>query len=289
MQGCKYGCNELGKVLYKGKWEDCPLHSIKKQRIIIEEKMPNGESVYDALLIPEHMRGKWVQDSDEVVDEMRERGILKYYTEKSVSSVRKVLEDIYIGLAIDGKNYKESVYIYPGQMDIDRWVYTVQRIGVEKGYSVVPMISVNDLHGLVELQGYPEIEIRKEEYEEVIQRLQHRNRVAAVGADWYIRTGKSYVEYLRAGVLFIKDTESSTVESLRVLKGVLEERGSRGLVTYVIGSQYVRDNRGGIIDEVGMESMRYKKLNLVQLGTKKFEGVENKSRGTGPTLVDYGI
>ena len=265
-QGCPHGCNAAGKYLFKGEWYPCPIHGIQKETILNSGILPDGSSIYDVLRIPEEYKDEFVDNIDRLFD--KEEG-LKYCTLDSIRSVKSILLTLYNMITVDKSLYPCSLYIYSSMVDLKPWVYTLQRYAIEEGLSVLPLTTVNEISGIVALQDYPAYQIRDAKDISIINKL---NRVAAIGADWYLQTGLSYVDYLRASLVFIYDDGASSINNLKVFGGFLEERARRGLPTYVISTVFLNDNRLFLINEKGEKTRRLSKLTPYQIISKRYAG-----------------
>ncbi len=268
-QDCKHGCNSLGQVLFKGQWIPCPVHGIKKDIILRGGVLPDGSSIYDVLKIPKEYKGEWVEDETllfkgEDVDEG-----LKYCTAESIDALKGILQTMYNAVAIDKGLYPVSVYLYGSMVDLKPWIYTLQRIGMENGMSVLPLTSVNELAGIIALQDYPTFHI-KDEYD--IALISQYNRVAAIGADWFLQTQLSYVDYLRASLVFISDDNATSPNNLKVLAGFVEERARRGLPTYVVSSTFLGIDRSFLSNTKGQLKYSLSKLTPYQIVSKRVAG-----------------
>lgn len=243
--GCPHGCNSLGQILFKGKWEPCPIHGPKGSSLLLDGKLPNGDNLFDILRIPleyreyrdnknKEMADCWVTN---VSNMFTNTDITNNCIRDSVRQLREVMEDMYNVLAIEDNLYMNSLYFYanPNLLDLKPFAYTIQRVAFEKNMSVLPATTINNLCGLLALQGYASIPIRNESD---ISYISGFNRLAGEGADWYYRTKLTYSDYLRASVCVIFDNGGTLDENLPMFAGFLEERGQRDLPTYVFSTTY---------------------------------------------------
>ena len=265
-QGCPHGCNSAGQYLFKGEWYPCPVHGIRRETILKSGILPDGTSIYDALRIPEEYKHEWVDNIDKVFD--KEEG-LKYCTIDSIRSVKNILLTLYNMITVEKSLYPYSLYIYSSMVDIKPWIFTLQRYALEEGLSVLPLTTINEISGIVALQDYPTYQIRDAQDIAIINKL---NRVAALGADWFLQTGLSYVDYLRASLVFILDDGATSSNNIKVFSGFLEERARRGLPTYVISSTFLSDNRNMLVNERNEKTKRLSKLTPYQIMSKRFAG-----------------
>lgn len=268
-QECPHGCNSLGQILFKGAWNPCPIHGIKKDIILRGGTLPDGTSIYDVLRIPKEYKGEWIEDEEllfkgEEVDEG-----LKYCTVGSIKALKSILQTVYNTVAIEKGVYPVSLYLYGSMVDLKPWVYTLQRIGMENGMSVLPTTSVNELAGIIALQDYPTFDIRDEHDIAILSKY---NRSAAIGADWFLQTQLSYVDYLRASLVFIFDDGATSQNNLKVLAGFIEERARRGLPTYVVSTTFLGVDRKFLSNIKGQMKYSLSKLTAYQLVSKRIAG-----------------
>lgn len=252
--GCPHGCNSLGQILLKGKWVPCPIHGKKSDILLDDGKLPNGASLYDLLNIPIEYRGHWVTDISRL---FLNEDISKNCVKDSVAQLKYMLETLYNVIAIEDNIYMNSLYFYANQnlLDLKPYMYTLQRIAFEKNMSVLPAISMTDLSGLLAFQEYSSISVNNETDVEYITKL---NRLAGQGADWYLRTGLSYTDYLRCSLCFVIDNRATMENHLNIFSGFLEERSRRGLPTYVFSTAYFDSKR---------ENLFYDKSNIRKLSS----------------------
>ena len=239
-------------LLIKGNWVPCPIHGKKSDILLDDGKLPNGESLYDLLQIPYEYRGNWVTDISRL---FLNDDISKNCVKDSVAQLKYMLETLYNVIAIEDNIYMNSLFFYanPNLLDLKPYMYTLQRIAFEKNMSVLPAISITDLAGLLAFQEYSSIQVRNESDVEYITKL---NRLAGQGADWYLRTGLSYTDYLRCSLCFVIDNNATIENNLRIFSGFLEERSRRGLPTYVFSTAYLDNKR---------ENLFYDKCNIRRL------------------------
>ena len=271
-QGCPHGCNSLGQYLFKGKWYPCPIHGIQKDTILKSGRLPDGTSIYDALKIPREYENEWVENLDKVFG--KEEG-LKYCTFESIASVKNILLTLYNMITVERLLYPRSLYIYSSMVDLKGWVFTLQRYALQEGLSVLPLTSINELAGIVALQDFPTYQVRDAKDIAIINKM---NRVAAIGADWYLQTGLSYVDYLRASLVVFTDDGATSPNNLKVFAGFLEERARRGLPTYVISTVFLNETRSNLVNVKGEKTRSLSKLTPYQIISKRFAG---KTASTG--------
>lgn len=266
MDNCQHGCNANGEYLWKGAWYPCPIHgksSITKEVKLKGGVLPNGESIYSKLKIPMSYSNPsdWVEKVDDVF-----RGVegLVHITDESQYALKDIMGKIYRSIVDDRGVYPLSVYLYGSMVDLKPWVFTMQRIAIEQKMSVLPATTINDLGGLIQLLNY-NIDIRDEQS---ISWLAKENMTAAQGADWYLQTGLSYVDYLRASLVFILDDGATSIPNLKLLQGFLAERSRRDLPTYVVSSVYLDRNREPLSNK-GSTRYRFSHLTPYLLVSKK--------------------
>jgi hypothetical protein len=229
----------MGLILIRGKWEPCPIHGKKSDILLDDGRLPNGESLYDLLHIPVEYRGHWVTDISRL---FLNEDITKNCVKDSVAQLKYMLETLYNVIAIEDNIYMNSLFFYSNQnlLDLKPYMYTLQRIAFEKNMSVLPAISMVDLAGLLAFQEFSSISVRDESDVEYITKL---NRLAGQGADWYLRTGLTYTDYLRCSLCFVIDNRATMDTHLNIFSGFLEERSRRGLPTYVFSTNVFDQKR----------------------------------------------
>ena len=297
-ENCPYGCNSLGQVLFKGKWAPCPIHGKKKDIFLTDGKLPDGKSLYDVLQIPVEYQGYWVNDISRL---FLNEDIQEYCFKESIQQLKYILETLYNVIAVENNIYLNSLYIYanPNLLDLKSYVYTIQRIAFENNLSVLPATSINDLAGLLALQDYSSIKVSDDSDIYYISKM---NRLAGQGADWNLRTGLTYTDYLRCSICVIFDNSSTLENNLRIFSGFLEERGRRGLPTYVFSTSFFDMKRENLLyDKSGKRKLTsltpYLLMGKNQESYAREHGwLKNKSNvdvGTphslvhGYTLVDF--
>lgn len=251
-QGCPHGCNSLGQILFKGKWAPCPIHGKKENNLFSDGKLPNGANLYDILQIPYEYQGQWVSDISRM---FLNEDIVSNCLKDSVSQLKYILETLYNVIAVENNLYLNSLYLYanPQLVDLKYFAFTIQRIAFENNLSVLPATTINSLCGLLALQDYSSISINNDSDISYVSKL---NRLAGEGADWHYRTKLTYSDYLRCSVCVIFDNSSSLDGNLRMFSGFLEERGRRGLPTYVFSTSFLDSKRENLFyDKTGKRKL----------------------------------
>lgn len=249
---CPHGCNSLGQILVKGKWLPCPIHGKKVDLFLENGQLPDGKSLYELLQIPIEYQGDWVKDISRLfLNEV----IIENCFKDSISQLKWILETLYNTLSVENNLYLNSLYIYanPLLLDLKNYVFTIQRVAFENGMSVLPAISVNDLSGLLALQGYSGINIKKESDVDYISEI---DRLAGEGAEWHLRTGLTYTDYLKCSVCIVFDNKATLMNNLSMFSGFLEERARRGLPTYVFSTTFFDVKRENLLyDKTGRRKL----------------------------------
>lgn len=229
---CEHGCNPLGQYLYRGEWYPCPIHGHMTARDLRDGVTEEGQDIYEYMRVPKAFRYNWREDTDAYFEGVEG---LKNCNPETVGKLKYIMGEIYNSIAIERRVPEESLYIYGSMINMREWMYMVQRVGLEKCMEVVPALTANELAGVVALQDYPTKAIRTEDDVKVIGGY---NRLAAIGADIYLKTGKSYKDYINSDLCFIIETTATSRGIQKVLAGFVEERGLMGKGTYVLGSSY---------------------------------------------------
>ena len=296
--GCPHGCNSLGQVLFKGRWEPCPIHGKKESSLLLDGKLPNGSSLYDILQIPYEYQGQWITDISRlfVNDDINVN-----CSKDSVIQLKYVLETLMNTVAVDNNIYMNSLFVYanPNLLDLKSYIYTLQRIAFENNISVLPATSINTICGLLALQDYSSIQINSEADINFVSNL---NRQAGEGADWNYRTKLTYSDYLRSSICIILDNSTTTDGNLRVFSGFLEERAQRNLPTYVFSTVFFDNKRESLLyDKNGTRKLsklnpylllgRTQEAKARESGWFKNKGnissIENSNYVSGYTLMDF--
>ena len=148
-------CGGKGKVIDRltGKWVNCPkcYSAIKEAQnsvvgVDIETEAKTSD-VMDRLHIPKIYRE--IKYSEDIMRSHGQDYILNDVT-ALIDICNRIRDDLLCGeLPIN------SYYIHcPAVLDIDLWVYTLQRIAISKNISTVPYISVNELAKYITDNGY---------------------------------------------------------------------------------------------------------------------------------------
>ena len=258
--GCPHGCNSLGKILIRGKWEPCPIHGKRQESNILggEVVFSNGVNALDVLHIPMEYRNRIGVDYLDTARLFLNEDIQKNCLKESVSQLQYMLETLRNLIATefdrDGVNdelkapnlYMHSLYFYanPILADLKPFLYSLLCVCFEKNLGVLPVISINDLAGLIEFQDYSQFGV----YDvEDVAFISKQNRLAGLGADFYLKTGLTLTDYLKCSFCFVLDTNMTTKGGLRSFKGFLEERANRGLPTYVFSTAYFDRERENLL------------------------------------------
>lgn len=248
---CPYSCNSLGQVFFNGEWQPCPLHG-KKSDILLDGKLPDGSNIFDLLKIPVEYENNWVS---EVGLLFKNEDISLNCSLSFSAALQNLLETLLNVISIENNIYMESIYVYanPKLLDLKPYVYTLQRIAFENNIGVLPAVNVNDLCGLMALQDYSNMRISDDED---VMYISKQNRLAGEGADWYLRTGLTYTDYLRCSLCFVFDNSATTQGNLRTFSGFIEERARRGLPTYVFSTAYFDNIRESLFfDKFGRRKL----------------------------------
>ena len=242
--GCPHNCNSLGLILLRGEWKPCPIHGKRQESNILagEVVLSNGVNAFDVLQIPVEYRNKIGNDYLDTARLFLNEDIQKNCLKESVSQLQDMLDTLKNVIAVEENLYMHSLFFYanPNLADLKPFLYSLLCICFEKNLGVLPVISLNDLAGLTEFQDYSQYGV----YDEGdVAFITKQNRLAGLGADFYLRTGLTLTDYLKCSFCFVMDTNTTTKGGLKSFKGFLEERANRGLPTYVFSSAYFDNER----------------------------------------------
>lgn len=139
-------CGGTKRILnpHNGRWVSCPLccSAVEEAKVVIDESIDTPQSsVLDDLNIPTIYQ-KMKYDSS----------ILFYnksassYSADSVKNSVTICDTIYHRI-YSNELFMQSVYIhFPPAIDGNLWVYSLQKIAVERGISTLPYITLNELN-----------------------------------------------------------------------------------------------------------------------------------------------
>lgn len=253
---CPYGCNIDGQYLTgKGVLTNCPYHyeEIEKKRLLGGSSAGLKE-VKKYLRIPLKYREKY----KEIKEIYKVEGI-QYISPQTIQEQKEYLETTLSRVGIDGEYPTQSAYLYGSMVDLLPWVYALQSMGLRRGLTTVPLVTLGELSGMEALMGENTYGM-KDTVD--IQRIE--NKLAQIGAQIYIETGVSYGDYLTAELCVIMDEGLESKRLLKQLKGLVVTRGLRGLTTIVVGLEYRdREEMRGLFE--GEETQRFRKLRPYQL------------------------
>lgn len=275
---CRYGCKN-GKIFMESSRTlvDCPdCKNIVKA--LEQPKTVEGISLFDVLCIPENYRNLGV-----VKREVLSMGKTSVFSNTSLENVGKLLDNIVESIYNFNKVPYISAYVYGGSYaDMKMYVYSVQKLAIEKGLGVVPYISANSLFGIQSVLDC------KERHFELVKGLENNVRVdfenledipLVEGLKFCRHTKLTYFDYINADVCFIDATSNTTEKGWVAVADLLAERARRNLPTYVIGywsSISLNNNSTGfrfLVSEGGLA--RLDKLSLFEVKSKKQDIKDN--------------
>lgn len=191
-------CGGRGKIIDRltGQWINCPkcLSAVNEAKNKTIEEQIVEPNAYDTLKIPEVYRS--IKYSDDVI---RSQGgaFRGSDIDELVTICNKIRDDL-----LYGELPMYSYYIHsPALVDINLWVYTLQRIALKKKISTVPYITINELTTFIDDAGYkPE-----------------------------------YIDYINAHLCILDVSARLTQISASTLADLLNVRAKKGLSTIVTG------------------------------------------------------
>lgn len=276
MATCKHGCKN-GRVFIEATstWVDCPeCRNIVKA--LEKERTNDGKSFYDILGVPEAYRNLGVVKRDVLT-------MVKHdmYTEASLEEVSRLLDNIVHSIHDFQKLPNISAYIFGGNLaDMKMYVYSVQRLALENGLSVVPYISANSLFGVQSVLDCKERHARLVKALETGEKINFENMsdISIIEGFKFCRDTKlTYYDYISADLCFIEATSNTTDKGWIAIADILSERAKRNLPTYVIGywgSTTLSANGDVNLAYLNSESAfsRLDKLTLFEMKAKKRHG-----------------
>lgn len=226
---CKYGCVN-GKVFLEklGGFVDCPeCRSIDR---VLDTPQEDGTSLFEKLSIPPTYKDYGTSGREL----FNVAGIDRFST-TSINTVSNLLErinkDVY-----SGRVTSTSAYIFASNLvDIKRFVYGVQKMGIEKGLGVTPYISLNTLWSMIKCADFSPNALRDLMGRRHDKDIQPDVLAASDGYRCFQETGLSYKDFTSADLVILNATAATTDKGWMALADILEERSKRGLPTYVIG------------------------------------------------------
>ena len=306
MATCKYGCKN-GKVFIEATstFVDCPeCRSIVKA--LEKERTSDGKTYYDILNVPDAYRGLGIVKRDVLT-------MFKHdmYTDASIEEVSRLLDNIVQSIYDFQKLPNISAYIYGGNTaDMKMYVYSVQKLALENGLSVVPFVSANSLYGV---QCVLDCNDRQQKLLKVLENGEKVNYenitdIAVVEGFKFCRdTTLTYYDFMTADLCFIEATSNTTEKGWVAVADILAERARRNLPTYVIGywgtiSQTSGNNYSGLrylisesnfarLDRLTVYEVKSKKRNgqdtVAELGKNITVGLTRSSVVSGVNLKEF--
>lgn len=236
---CRYSCVE-GKILMValGKTVKCPDCHVEED---ISTISTGGTTVHTSLLIPEQYHA-FTSPTKEIFNFNE----LKSYTKESIDTVIHIMDNINKAL-YNEKIYKQSLYlVIPKMVDVYAFVYGSMLLGVEKGFTVSPFISLNMLHGLQRVGDFPYTDLKDVVSNKGLRDIHPELLNAVDGYRMVQETGLSYYDFITADVCFVEATANTTENGWKGLADLLAERSKRNKPTYVIGYWSHRSSQAGI-------------------------------------------
>jgi hypothetical protein len=272
---CKYGCKN-GRIFTETNeggayFMDCPeCSNVEKVLEKVDEEV--GISLYDKLSIPENYRGV----------QLVKREVLQFdndnlYAPNSIQQVGKLLDRIVETIYNHRKLLNMSVFIYGGTMsDMKSYVYSTQKVALEKGLTTVPFISLNTLYGIQRLLDCTA------NHSKILERFEKGALLESDYADLPVveglkfsrYTGLTYFDFINADLCFVEISSNSSKGGGAALADLLSERAKHGLPTYVISywpSGHVKHPSFGGIQFLFMDTgySRLDKLNIYEISRRR--------------------
>lgn len=229
MATCKYHCTN-GKIYLesiKG-FVDCPdCRNIVK---VLEQPQEDGKSIYDKLRIPEAYKGVGV-----VGESLFNVEGISRYSVASVTNVANLLETINRDLYI-GKVPCISCYIHvPNFVDIKQFIYGAQKMAIEKGLGVTPLVSANTIYGIGRVGDYSVKDLREFNLAKSDNAFAPDVFNVLDGYRFIQHTNLTYFDFVHADLCFIDATANTTNNGWTGVADLLSERAKEGLPTFVFG------------------------------------------------------
>lgn len=286
MTKCSFGCTN-GRIFLEalGRKVDCP--ECRNIEVVLEKPSEDGKSIFDKLRIPSAYKNFGVAGQ-----ELFNIQGLGAFSQNSINEVgnffERVNKDIYSGAVSN-----ISAYIYTSNIvDTKRFVYGAQKLAIEKGLKVTPLISANNLYGLQRvgdfaLTSLKELSVKEGELKDVHPELIH----AVEGYRFVQHTDLTYFDFIHSDLCFIDATANTTEKGWTGLADLLGERAKQGLPTYVLGYWSTRGAGVG-----GSRGLRYLiapeygsvRLDLLVPFELKSKNVDNNEDTQVQRVVNYG-
>lgn len=286
MAHCKYGCNGTGVIVVAGKRYPCPEHQLSKKDKIMGITEYRGVDILSYLNIPmEYRETYWEPNIDNI---FRGKGILNL-TDDSVTRMKAILNEIMNKITYENTVTTQSYMFYPSMLDLNRYFYTLQKIAVDNKITTVPIITINELSQIMKLQDYPYAKYTPEN----LDYLKENDRIAYEGLELCEKLNVNYLDYLTARLVIIRDTSMTGEYNLKIFKGFLEERGYKGLPTYVVTSSYIGYDKSLILAEEG-SVQTLTKLTPIQLESRRVQKLKDeedkgiKAEEEDKNKIDFG-
>jgi len=284
---CRYGCVN-GNIFMPalGRMERCPDCQNKNKALGVVEQgnaevvASNGgvATALDYLLIPDGYRMV-----GHVGPEIMTVSNLSAFTNSSVGGVFSILGSIQKSV-YEGGVYRLSTYIHTSNnVDIRKFVYSTQMLGVERGLGVTPYVSLNTLISLEKANhssGYKESDLE----DMYLKKTLSSDLAILYSGIKFVRESKiTYYDFYRADLCFLEATASTSEEGFIALADLLAERTRFNLPTYVIGYWGSKSlSTSGLRFLLAKnERSRLDKLNVYEVLSRKGSG-----DGVGVAIVE---
>ena len=259
---CQYNCNDRGMVFNPALkiFQPCP--NCRNIDTMLVKEDSQKKSIMDKLFIPLEYR-----DIGEVGSELlvEVNGFSKESANVVASELHEIKERVYRGTLIP-----KSVYFFiPTQIDIKKYIYSAQKLALEKGMGVTPYISLNSLYSLIKL-------IDHFDYLDTTNGVVNSENktvnlaLAQEGYNLYKSSGMTYYDFTKADICFLEATAMTAEKSWIALADLLAERSRLGLPTYVFGYWQSTGNSG--LKYLVSEEKSVRKMEFVGYKQKKSAG-----------------
>lgn len=229
MSKCRYNCKN-GKVLLEAiGLVDCP--ECRNITVVLEKATEDGSSIYDKLRVPPAYKNFGVAGVD-----LFSSSALNGFSSNSINEVSKFFERVNNDL-YQGKITNLSTYIYTSNLvDTKRFIYGAQKLALENGLGVTPLISANTLYGLQRVGDYSLTNLKEIGAKQGDVKDVHPDLIHAVDGYRVVQaTDLTYFDFIHADLCFIEATANTTEKGWTGIADILGERAKQGLPTYVIG------------------------------------------------------
>lgn len=201
---------------------------------LVEILKEEGTSIDDILFIPSQYR----DEDDEIVpvdEEIITKQSSGLASDASVVALVKVLKSINEAIYNQSVLRASLYFSTPNVIDLRPFVYGAQKLALENGLGVVPMISCNLLYGLQRVSDFDFKTIREASNSPSLVDVSPELVASIEGYRLTQATNLSYFDFIYADLCFIEVTANTAYKGWNALADLLGERSRNGLPTYVLG------------------------------------------------------